>query len=167
MKDAMTAYLALRRAAGFEMASAEYLLASFAHFATRRNETHISTQTAIDWAARGPSPAQRNARLKAICRFARYVRSEDDRHELPPPNYFQCHMTRRMPYIYSSNEIGRLLEAAGRLRPRGSLRAQTYTTLIALLASTGLRISEAMGLRLADITDDGLLIRETKLLAPL
>jgi integrase len=35
------------------------------------------------------------------------------------------------------------------------------------LASTGLRISEAMGLRLADITDDGLLIRETKLLAPL
>jgi integrase/recombinase XerD len=162
MKDAITAYLALRRAAGFQMASAEYLLDSFAHFATGRNETHISTQTAIDWAAQGPSPAQRNARLKAICRFARYVRSEDDRHELPPANYFQCHMTRRMPYIYSSNEIGRLLEAAARLRPRGALRAQTYTTLIALLASTGLRISEALGLTLADITGDGLLIRETK-----
>jgi integrase len=34
--------------------------------------------------------------------------------------------------------------------------------LIALLASTGLRVSEALGLKFADITDDGLLIRETK-----
>jgi integrase/recombinase XerD len=67
-----------------------------------------------------------------------------------------------MPYIYSSNEIGRLLQAANQLRPRGTIRAETYATLIALLASTGLRISEALGLRFADITDDGLLIRETK-----
>ena len=42
------------------------------------------------------------------------------------------------------------------------MRAETYTTLIALLASTGLRVSEALGLTFADITDDGLLIRETK-----
>ena len=66
MKDAVTAYLALRRAAGFEMASAEYLLGSFAIFAGRRNETHVQTQTAIEWAAHGPSVAQRDARLKAI-----------------------------------------------------------------------------------------------------
>ena len=73
-------------------------------------------------------------------------------------------MTRRMPHIYSSDEIGRLLEAASRLRPRGaqSEAPDGYTTLIALLASTGLRISEALRLRLADITDDGLLIRATK-----
>jgi integrase len=67
-----------------------------------------------------------------------------------------------MPYIYSSSEIGRLLEAAGRLGPRGTMRARTYATLIALLASTGLRVSEALKLRIADITDDGLIIRETK-----
>ena len=48
------------------------------------------------------------------------------------------------------------------LSPRGAMRAQTYTTLIALLACTGLRVSEALGLKFADITDDGLLIRETK-----
>jgi integrase len=34
--------------------------------------------------------------------------------------------------------------------------------LIALLAATGLRISEALNLTLADISSDGLLIRETK-----
>jgi integrase/recombinase XerD len=162
MKDAVAGYLALRRAAGFEMANAEYLLESFARFANERNETHLHTQTVIDWAARGPSAARRDERLKAVCRFARHVRVEDDRHELPPANYFGWVKTRRMPYIYSSNEIGRLLEAAGRLRPRGAMRAETYTTLIALLASTGLRVSEALGLKFADITDDGLLIRETK-----
>jgi integrase len=162
MKDAVAAYLALRRTAGFAMANAEYLLDSFARFATERNEIHVRTQTAIDWAIQAPSAAQRDERLKAICRFAHHLRFEDGRHELPPANYFRCRKTRRMPYIYSSNEIRRLLEAAGRLGPRGTMRAHTYTTLIALLASTGLRVSEALGLKFADITNDGLVIRETK-----
>jgi integrase/recombinase XerD len=162
MKDAVAAYLALRRTAGFAMANAEYLLDSFARFAAGRNETHIRGQAAIDWAAQGTSAARRDERLRAVCRFARHVRVEDDRHELPPADYFGCRKTRRMPYIYSSDEIGRLLEAASRLGPRGTMRAQTYATLIALLASTGLRVSEALGLKFADISDDGLLIRETK-----
>lgn len=162
MRDAVAAYLALRRAAGFAMTNAEYLLDSFARFAAERNETHVHTQTAIDWAVQGPSPAQRDRRLRAICRFVHHVRAEDGRHELPPASYLGHRKTRPMPYIYSSSEIGRLLEAAGRLGPRGAMRAQTYATLIALLAATGLRVSEALGLRFADITDDGLLIRETK-----
>lgn len=162
MRDAVAAYLGLRRAAGFDMANAEYLLDSFARFAAERSETHVHTQTAIDWAVQAPSAAQRNERLKAICRFARHIRVEDGRHELPPANYFGWRKTRRMPYIYSLIEIGHLLEATGRLGPHGAMRAQTYATLIALLAATGLRVSEALGLRFADITDDGLLIRETK-----
>jgi hypothetical protein len=51
MMDAVEAYLALRRAAGFGMTNAEYLLRIFACFASERKETHIRTQTAIDWAA--------------------------------------------------------------------------------------------------------------------
>ena len=162
MRDAVAAYLGLRRAAGFKMANAAYLLDSFARFAAERDETHVHTQTAIDWAVQGPSAAQRNERLKAVCRFSHHVRVEDGRHELPPANYLGHRKVRRVPHIYSSNDIGRLLEAAGRLGPRGAMRAQTYATLVALLAATGLRVSEALGLRFADITDDGLLIRKTK-----
>ncbi len=99
MRDAVAAYLGLRRAAGFDMANAEYLLDSFARFATERSETHVHTQTAIDWAVQGPSAAQRNERLKAICRFSRHVRVEDARHELPPANYFRCRKTRRMDVV--------------------------------------------------------------------
>ncbi len=70
MMDAVKAYLSLRRATGFEMANAECLLDSFAHFAAERKETRIRTQTAIDWAVQGPSLAQRDERLKTVCRFA-------------------------------------------------------------------------------------------------
>ena len=82
MLEAIEAYLALRRATGFAMLNAEHLLKSFAAFATERGQTHIHMQTAIDWAARGPSVAQRDARLKAVCRLVRHVRVEDARHEL-------------------------------------------------------------------------------------
>ena len=146
MLKAIEAYLALRRATGFAMLNAEYLLKSFAAFATERGQTHVHTQTAIDWAARGPSVAQRDARLKAVCRFVRHVRVEDARHELPPVNHFGARKTRRSPHIYSAAEIDRLIEAALRLRPKGGLRSRTYATLIALLSVTGLRISEALKL---------------------
>ena len=162
MLKAIEAYLALRRATGFAMLNAECLLKSFAAFATERGQTHVHTQTAIDWAARGPSVAQRDARLKAVCRFVRHVRVEDARHEVPPGNHFGARKTRRLPHIYSAGEIDRLIEAALRLRPKGGLRSRTYATLIALLSVTGLRISEALKLTVADVTRDGLLIRETK-----
>ena len=171
MLKAIEAYLALRRATGFAMLNAEYLLKSFGAFAAERGQTHVHMQAAIDWAARGPSVAQRDARLKAVCRFVRHVRVEDVRHELPPVNHFGARKMRRSPHIYSAAEIDCLIEAALRLRPKGGLRSRTYATLIALLSVTGLRISEALKLTVADVAGDSLLIRETKFrktrLAPL
>jgi hypothetical protein len=64
-------YLATRRAGGFDLLNAEYRLGSFASFAAGRNERHIRADTAIEWAALGPSEAQRDARLKTVRRFAR------------------------------------------------------------------------------------------------
>lgn len=162
MLNAIETYLALRRATGFAMSNAEYLLKSFAAFAAERGQTHVLTQTAIDWAALGPTVVQRDARLRAVCRFVRHVQIEDARHVLPPANHFGARKRRRTPHIYTADEIGRLVEAALRLRPKGGLRPHTYATLIALLSATGLRISEALKLTVADVTSDGLLIRETK-----
>jgi len=62
-----------------------------------------------------------------------------------------------VPYLFSPADIAALQAAAGRLR--GTLRAETCTTLIALLAVTGLRISEAIALDDNDIeTREGMLI---------
>ena len=67
------------------------------------------------------------------------------------------------PYIYSRDEIRRLLAATAG-RERCNLSSLTCRTLLLLLYGTGLRISEAIGLVLADVDlDDGLLfIRESK-----
>lgn len=162
MLNAIETYLALRRAMGFAMSNAECLLKSFATFAAERGQTHVVSQTALDWAALGPTVAQRDARLRAVCRFVRHVQVEDVGHKLPPANHFGARKRRRTPHIYTTDEIGRLIEAALRLLPRGGLRPYTYATLIALLSATGLRISEALKLTIADVTSDGLLIRETK-----
>jgi integrase/recombinase XerD len=162
MLKSVQAYLALRRASGFAMLNAEHLLGSFAAFAAERGQAHVHAQTAIDWAARGPTVAQRNVRLKTVCRFVRHAQFEDARHQMPPAAHFGARKTRRPPHIYSADEIVRLIECALRLRPKGGLRPRTYATLIALLSVTGLRISEALKLTVADVTPDGLLIRETK-----
>ncbi|MER8856012.1 tyrosine-type recombinase/integrase [Mesorhizobium australicum] len=109
----------------------------------------------------GPSVAQRDARLKAVCRFVRHVRVEDARHELPPVNHFGARKTRRSPHICSAAEIDRLIEAAFGFDPK----AAALTDLCDIDRTAlrhGLRISEALKLTVADVTRDGLLIRDTK-----
>ena len=162
MKAAIETYLALRRTLGFALSTTEYLLYSFARFAATQKQTHIRTETVIRWASQARSVAQRHARYQAICLLARYLRVEDARHESPAPNYFGYRKVRRVPHIYSRDEIASLVLAATRLPSIDSLRPKTYAALICLLAATGLRISEALHLRVSDITADGLLIRKTK-----
>lgn len=162
MIAAVESYLAVRRAAGFKLLNTEYLLRSFARFAVKHGESHVRAQTAIDWAGEAESVAQRDARLRTVCRFAQYLRTEDQSHELPPARYFGYRKTRRIPFIYSRADIDRLISSALQLGPSGTLRPQTYATLIALLATTGMRISEALNLQFADLTPDGLVIRKSK-----
>jgi site-specific recombinase XerD len=67
-----------------------------------------------------------------------------------------------VPFIFTSDNINSLLLEATQLGPPGSLRPHTYTTLFALLVTTGLRISEALALEFDDVSPDGLVIRRTK-----
>jgi integrase len=162
LKASIDAYLALRRAVGFRLKTEEYLLHDFARWASDRGETVVRTQTATEWAAAARVPWQRERRLRAVAGFARHARAEDERHEVPPIFVFGRRHARPRPHIYSSDELGRLLEAASRLSPIWPLRPQVFTTLFGLLAATGMRVSEALALRFGDVTVDGLVIRKTK-----
>jgi integrase len=162
MIAAIETYLAVRRAVGFSLSNTEYLLRSFAGFAADQKQTHIRTATAIQWASQARSVAQRHTRYQTVRLLAQYLRAEDSRHESPPTNYFGYRNARRVPRIYSRDEIDGLILAATRLPSLDSLRPKTYATLISLLAATGLRVSEALHLLVSDVTPDGLLIRKTK-----
>jgi integrase len=155
-------HVALHHATGYLFKKQSCLLHGFAKYAEAKGDEVVRATTALEWAALGPTAATRQGRLDVVCRFARLVRAEDRRHEIPPRGVFGGRARRRTPYIFSSSDIRSLLDAAAALGPRGSLRPKTYVTLLGLIASTGLRISEALRLRLGDITGVGLVIRETK-----
>jgi len=155
-------YLELRRSTGFRMKVQEYLLHNFASFAAQRGENRIRTRTAIEWAGQAPSEGQRANRLGTLRVFARFARAEDAGHEVPSERVFTARRVRYRPFIFTPDQLHELLVRASKLPPAGSIRPWTFTTLFSLLAVTGLRISEALNLRLPDITEDGLLIRETK-----
>lgn len=161
LAQAVESYLAVRRACGFELKCQGNLLRNFAVFAEASGQTHVCSETAFQWAGLARSGRQRARRLGEVIRFARYVHAEDRRHEVPPPVFGSEKGPRPVPYILSEDDIRRLMQAASQSGYR-TLRRYTYSTLFALLACTGLRVSEAIRLRYDDITADGLVIRCSK-----
>jgi integrase len=99
--------------------------------------------------------------LGHIRRFAIYLHAEDARHQIPPQIFGKEQWPRPTPYILSDEQICRIIQVAAKSGYR-TLRRQTYSTFFALLACTGLRVSEAINLKYDDITADGLIIRATK-----
>jgi integrase/recombinase XerD len=158
---AVESYLSVRRAAGFRLHDAGLHLKSFAAYSDLQGQHHVRSQTAIDWARQASSRHQRARRLAHVARLARYLLAEDERHEIPPPVFGSESRARPTPYILSDEQIRQLVGLAAQAGYR-TLRRQTYSTLFGLLSCTGLRVSEAIRLRYADITPDGLLIRATK-----
>jgi integrase len=155
-------YLSLRQTLGFTLRNVSRNLRAFARFAADRGDTHIRAATAMAWATEAPSPSACHVRLRNVVNLARFLHAEDPLHEVPS-NPFQAAKHRPLPYIYTPEEIARLIGAAQRLRETYPLRRQGYATLIGLIASTGLRVSEALDLRLSDILPEGVLqIRRAK-----
>jgi integrase len=161
LAQAVESYLAVRRACGFELKSQGNLLRSFAIYSDERRKHHVCSEIAAEWAGLARSVHQRARRLGEVIRFARYVRAEEQSHELPPAVFGSEKRSRPTPYIFSRDNIQRLVQAASQSGYR-TLRQKTYSTLFALLACTGLRVSEAIRLRFEDITPDGLVIRRSK-----
>lgn len=161
LTQAVESYLQVRHACGFQLKSEGNLLRSFAVFSNARGKHYVCSETAIEWAGLAQSVNQRARRLGQVIRFARYVRAENQFHELPPAVFGRESRMRPIPYIFSQENIQCLVQAASQRR-RYPLHPKTYSTLFALLACTGLRVSEAIRLRFEDITPDGLVIRCSK-----
>jgi integrase len=86
-----------------------------------------------------------------------YLRTLDPATEVPPVGLLSGRCRRAVPYLYSDADIAALLTQAQRLRTR--LRTATITTLIGLLAVTGMRVGEVIGLDDEDFdAERGLLI---------
>ena len=164
LSAAVDSFLAGRRAVGFQLNDHETILHDFARFATTKGEALVRTRTVLEWIrARDGSPLRQRVRLRTVVHFARYLQAEDARHEVPPNNACGRHQPcRRPPFLFTPRQVKALVREALALGPAGSLQPFVYSTLLGLLASTGLRISEALNLQLEDVTSEGLVVRNTK-----
>ncbi|VGO19567.1 tyrosine-type recombinase/integrase [Pontiella sulfatireligans] len=160
-------YLEYRRVLSFKLKIEGQQVLAFAEYADHSgHKGPISTDLALEWARlpQNASPLYYARRLEVVRCFARYAAIFDDATEIPQKGLLGKAHERVQPHIYSEIEIGQLMLAASKLSPSGGLRPQSYLTLFGLLASTGLRISEALRLQRDDVDIHQRLLRvsETK-----
>jgi integrase/recombinase XerD len=143
-------YLRLRRSLGFGLVWDEQLLGKFTADLASRDVRVVTVADAIAWSLALP-PGQIHrpltrapVRLTAIRGFATYLYSLDPAHEIPPREVFGWRKTRPAPYIYADDEVRALLEACASMIRYG--RRDLYPVLFGLIAATGLRLGEALGL---------------------
>ena len=164
LRIALQDYLRVRRRLGFELKAHERLLNGFVDFVERAGTPRITTELALAWAKLpvDARPHYWRKRLGMVRAFARYVATIDPSSEVPADDLLPAIQQRVAPYIYSDAEIVALMAAARALTP--SLHAASMQTLIGLMATTGLRLGEALGLdhQHVDLRDGALHVRAAK-----
>jgi integrase len=160
--------LRLRQSLGYEDRTFISHLAHFDRFLLERGwrGKRLIRKLVEEWASScGPiKPITRARRLHTMRVLGRFIAQTHPDTYIPGPAWGPRQATGFRPHIYSAIEIQRVLEEASTLMPVGSLRPNTYMTLFSLLYCSGLRISEALGLKLADVDLEAgvLIVRESK-----
>ena len=165
----LDAYLSVREALGFQMRAERTLLRDFVGFVESQGDGGpIRAQLAVDWACASSTQRGRGGaaqRLSMARRFLAYLRATLPETEVPPSGLVAS-FRRPQPYLLTPERITALIRAAYAMGPDGSLRPYTFATFLGVLASTGLRVGEAIRLMVHDVHLDAispvLHIRETK-----
>lgn len=159
-------YLRLRVSLGHKLADAHRLLPRFVAYLDERGIEFVTIESALAWSLERTLPdgsVVAAHRMMAVRGFARYLSGVDPRTVVPPAGTIRRPRRWRRPFIYSDTDVLALIDQA-RTSIEQPLRSATYQTLIGLLATTGLRVGEALRLDRGDLDrSEGILrIRESK-----
>ena len=157
-------FVAFKQKLGLNFATESGRLHAFAVWAMSQGDRHVLVSSAVAWASLASSPREKCVRLRSVRKLTVWLHAEDDRHEIPNPDALgRVNIARRpTPHLLKPDEIRLIMDAALCLSPADSINRHTYHYSIGLVASTGLRASEACSLKLSDLVPDGLNIRRTK-----
>lgn len=153
LATALADYLVLRRSLGFKLRQTARELPRFVQFVENRGATAITTELALQWAQEDPtaSSVTHADRLAMVRRFAAWRSATDPRTEIPPPRLLTRRYQRPAPYIYSDEEVAKIVSGAADLPSHRGLRGLTFSTVFGLLAVTGMRVGEVVALDRDDI----------------
>lgn len=159
-------YLTLRRQLGFDLRNAEHILKSFILYMKQKGEYRITVKIALEFSTKNQKTSLiwQAKKLGIVRKFASYLCMYDAKTEIPSKELLSNSYHRRPPYIFSDEEIIRLLESCKNLLMKNPLRAKTYYTFFGLIAVTGMRTAEALALRrnAVDLEQGIITIFETK-----
>jgi len=150
-------YLAVRRSLGYDLSFSGRVLRRFTAFADSEGVDHVTVDLFQRWKAAFGSANNNtwSARLGMVRVFAGWLQGHDARTEVPPPGLISGKLRRARPHIYTNAEIAMIVTRAAKLPSRYGIRGWTCSTLFGLIAVTGLRISEAIGIDDHDVDLDG------------
>jgi integrase len=153
LHESLTQYVAVRRALGSKFLEPAAALGQFIDLVEGSGSEFITIELSMRWATQSPlvQRATWSRRLTQVRGFAKWLSAVDPRTEVPPQRLLNVGHRRNRPYIYTDEEVGKLMDRAALLPSFSGLRAHTYVTLIGLLAATGLRPGEAIDLNKSDV----------------
>lgn len=155
LQNHLDIYLAVRAALGFKDLALKKLLFDFVKYVISNNIYQpIRAKSVVDWACNSSATcgvSGQALRLSLARGFITYLQASSPDMEIPD-KYLLASPKRRKPYIFTHNEIVKLMEVASSLSSNDCLRPYTYSTIIGLMACTGLRISEVVKLTVT-VTD--------------
>lgn len=169
LAEHIAAFLDLKRATGCTAWYGLSILRDFDRFLLTQGEPGpIRSALLARWWTSRPDlgPASRRQRWVLIRQFCLYLRRYLPETCVPDPSLGRLPPSRFRPRIVQPEEMKALLAAVEAVVPgsRWPLRPDIYRTLLVLLYSTGLRISEALELQVGDVDlrERVITIRQTK-----
>lgn len=163
MRDPTERYLTERSMLGYIDRDLARDLRNFAAFAAERHAMFLKLDDALDWVANRPGRKRRSELLGALRRLGIYLNAEDRRHEIVPETYVKISKGPKLvPFLYTAEETSRVLAGFSEISLPHPFDAITYRHIIALVAATGMRISEAVRLKVFDFDGDALFVRKAK-----
>ena len=166
LHKAVDDYLELRRGLGFKLLDYGACLRELISFLESNGSFRITSKLALEFATQrqDQKPVAWARRMTIVRGFASYRTGADPATEVPPLSLLPFRSQRAQPYLYTEEEIRRLLEAARSLVTPHKLQPLTYYCLFGLLAVSGMRLGEALNLQPHDAnwSESLLTIRDAK-----
>ena len=153
LADVIDAYLTRQRSLGMRFDSAGQLLRRFGRAIGERPIQEVTPEAVLDFLnGRGALTATWTLKHKVLTGLYRFAVSRGYVDSSPLPTTLPKLPPQQTPYVYSNDELRRLLEATTILCAGHSRHVPAmYRTLLLLLYGTGMRIGEALRLTLQDV----------------
>jgi len=166
LSNVIDAYLTRQRSMGMRFESAGQLLWRFSRTMGNRRIDEVTPEAVADFLlTKGALTTSWLLKYKVLAGLYRFAISRGYVGHSPLPGTFPNLPPQQTPYIFSTEELGRLLEATEMLRIGHSRHVPAmYRTLLLLLYGSGMRIGEALRLTLQDVdlTESVITVRDTK-----